>query len=86
MLNIVQTETSICSSCDYGRSYKYRVERAPLCDYLIDFIHKLRSLPENYMINSVLENFTVLQVASVVARWPLAFTSFRIKRGGSACP
>jgi len=29
---------------------------------MVSFIHKLRNLPENYMINSVLENFTVLQV------------------------
>jgi len=56
-----QTEASSCS-CDYGRSYVYRVDRAPLCDYMVSFIHKLRSLPENYMMNSVLENFTVLQV------------------------
>jgi len=29
---------------------------------MVSFIHKLRNLPENYMMNSVLENFTVLQV------------------------
>jgi len=57
----VKTESSNCS-CDYGRSYSYRVYRAPLCDYMVSFIHKLRNLPESYMMNSVLENFTVLQV------------------------
>ena len=56
-----QTETSSCSG-DYGRSYVYRVDRVGLCDYMINFIHRLRSLPETYMMNSVLENFTVLQV------------------------
>ena len=29
---------------------------------MISFIHKLQRLPEKYMMNSVLENFTVLQV------------------------
>ena len=36
--------------------------RSPMCDYLISFIGKLRQLPETAMMNSVLENFTVLQV------------------------
>jgi len=29
---------------------------------MINFILKLKQLPEKYMMNSVLENFTVLQV------------------------
>jgi len=31
---------------------------------MINFIHKLKDLPEKYMMNSVLENFTILQVIS----------------------
>jgi len=33
-----------------------------MCEYMINFVHKLKQLPEKYMMNSVLENFTVLQV------------------------
>ena len=42
----------------------YRIHRSPMCEYMINFIHKLRHLPENFMMNSVLENFTILQVVS----------------------
>lgn len=40
----------------------FRIHRSPLCEYMINFIHKLKHLPEKYMMNSVLENFTILQV------------------------
>jgi len=42
--------------------FVYRIHRSPMCDYMITFIHKLKQLPEKYMMNSVLENFTILQV------------------------
>ncbi|XP_054160531.1 transcriptional enhancer factor TEF-1-like [Oppia nitens] len=42
----------------------YRIHRSPMCEYMINFIHKLKNLPEKYMMNSVLENFTVLQVVT----------------------
>ncbi|XP_069083607.1 transcriptional enhancer factor TEF-3 [Pleurodeles waltl] len=44
--------------------YLYRIHRSPLCEYMINFIHKLKHLPEKYMMNSVLENFTILQVVA----------------------
>ncbi|KRY30807.1 Transcriptional enhancer factor TEF-1 [Trichinella spiralis] len=40
----------------------YRITRSPMCEYMNNFIHKLKKLPERYMMNSVLENFTILQV------------------------
>ncbi|KAB0402109.1 hypothetical protein E2I00_012656, partial [Balaenoptera physalus] len=40
--------------------FVYRLLRSPMCEYLVNFLHKLRQLPERYMMNSVLENFTIL--------------------------
>lgn len=54
------------SQTEYARfengRYVFRIHRSPLCEYMINFIHKLKHLPEKYMMNSVLENFTILQV------------------------
>ncbi|KAG9508613.1 Transcriptional enhancer factor TEF-1, partial [Fragariocoptes setiger] len=44
--------------------FVYRIRRSPMCDYMRQFIEKLSKLPERYMMNSVLENFTILQVIS----------------------
>lgn len=52
--------------------FVYRISRSPMCEYMINFIHKLKHLPEKYMMNSVLENFTILLVIpapSVFAVW-----------------
>jgi len=42
--------------------YIYRLKRSEMCSYMVSFILKLTQLPEEYMMNSVLENFTILQV------------------------
>ncbi|XP_024239286.1 transcriptional enhancer factor TEF-5-like isoform X4 [Oncorhynchus nerka] len=47
-----------------GGKSVYRIHRSPMCEYMINFIHKLKHLPEKYMMNSVLENFTILQVVT----------------------
>mgnify|MGYP001792695165 CR=1 FL=1 len=58
MFVLLQTEYA---RFENGR-FVYRIHRSPMCDYMITFIHKLKQLPEKYMMNSVLENFTILQV------------------------
>ncbi len=58
----------LCFQTEYPRfengRFVYRIHRSPMCEYMINFIHKLKHLPEKYMMNSVLENFTILQVCS----------------------
>uniref|UniRef100_A0A5S6Q8M3 TEA domain-containing protein n=1 Tax=Trichuris muris TaxID=70415 RepID=A0A5S6Q8M3_TRIMR len=44
--------------------FVYRINRSPMCEYMNNFIHKLKKLPERYMMNSVLENFTILQLVT----------------------
>lgn len=75
--NIVITcSTKVCSfgkqvvekvETEYSRlessRFIYRIQRSPMCEYMINFIQKLKGLPERYMMNSVLENFTILQVS-----------------------
>ncbi|KAM8938736.1 F-actin-monooxygenase MICAL2 [Pelodytes ibericus] len=57
-----------CVLSEYARfengRFVYRISRSPMCEYMINFIHKLKHLPEKYMMNSVLENFTILLVVT----------------------
>ena len=75
----IQVSTKVCSfgkqvvekvETEYaqfqGGRFVYKLHRSPMCEYMINFIHKLKSLPEKYMMNSVLENFTILQVTDHV--------------------
>lgn len=59
---VVEKVETEYSRLENGR-FVYRINRSPMCDYMINFINKLRQLPEKYMMNSVLENFTILQVS-----------------------
>ncbi|KAJ6640298.1 Protein scalloped [Pseudolycoriella hygida] len=74
---VITCSTKVCSfgkqvvekvETEYSRlensRFVYRINRSPMCEYMINFIQKLKHLPERYMMNSVLENFTILQVVS----------------------
>ena len=61
---LVQTERA---QLEDGR-FVYRLLRSPMCEYLVNFLHKLQQLPERYMMNSVLENLTILQVVTETPR------------------
>ena len=65
----VETEFPVYEN---GR-YVYKIHRSAMCEYMINFIHKLKHLPEKFMMNSVLENFTILQVKSILVFWRIYF-------------
>lgn len=54
----VEMEHAVIENC----RFVYRTDRSPMCEYLVNFIHKLKTLPKKDMMDSVLENFTILQV------------------------
>ncbi|XP_055845154.1 protein scalloped isoform X6 [Episyrphus balteatus] len=58
---VVEKVETEYSRLENGR-FVYRIQKSPMCEYMINFIQKLKNLPERYMMNSVLENFTILQV------------------------
>uniref|UniRef100_A0A1I8FA39 TEA domain-containing protein n=1 Tax=Macrostomum lignano TaxID=282301 RepID=A0A1I8FA39_9PLAT len=58
---VEKVEKHIGPRLESGR-YVYQSDRSPMCEYMVNFITKLRQLPEKYMMNTVLENFTILQV------------------------
>lgn len=64
----VLTSSLALSQTEYARfengRFVYRISRSPMCEYMINFVHKLKHLPEKYMMNSVLENFTILLVST----------------------
>merc|ERR1711937_313698 len=41
--------------------YICRINKSGICKYMINFIHKLKHLPDVETMNTVLENFTILQ-------------------------
>ena len=52
-----KTSKSACGAYTTGR-FIYKVDRAPMCDYLMQFVHKLREQSTLESMNRVLENFT----------------------------
>lgn len=81
---VITCSTKVCSfgkqvvekvETEYSRlensRFVYRINRSPMCEYMINFIQKLKHLPERYMMNSVLENFTILQVSQYRLRLPI---------------
>ena len=60
---VEKLETEFAKPDPNGR-FIYKIQRSPMCEYMTNFIQKLKHQPEIYMMNSVLENFTILKVSN----------------------
>lgn len=59
---VEKVEKIYCAFNSSNGRYSYDINRSPMCEFMIQFIKKLRQLQTSQQMNSVLENFTVLQV------------------------
>ena len=59
---VVEKVESEPANYESDGKYVYRFENSPMCEYMVTFINKLKQLPDKQYKNSVLENFSVLQV------------------------
>lgn len=62
-LQVVEKVDKIYGTFNHANGrYSYDLKKSPMCEFMIQFIKKLRQLPRVSQMNSVLENFTILQV------------------------
>lgn len=59
---IIKTRTNKVSGYFENGRFIYHIDRDPMCKTMIKFLQDLQKLPQEYMMDNVLENVTILQV------------------------